>query len=104
MPRSRALLRKILVQALVVLLLCVLVALEFPELLILTDDTTNDFTVRRTNAIDLLDLQDSSGHLGIPGIDSSALVLEPRLSPPGPFEEAVVPSSDLSILHSVLRT
>src|SRR5271170_2942944 len=42
---------RILVTALAVLVLCGIVAAELPELLSLTDDTANDFSLRNTNTL-----------------------------------------------------
>jgi hypothetical protein len=50
MPRKQIGIGRILVSALVVLLLCGIVAGEFPELVSLTDNTTNDFTVVKTKS------------------------------------------------------
>jgi hypothetical protein len=54
MASKRTQIDKILVRVLAVLFLSVIVITQFPELLSLIDDTTNDFTVRTTNDLDSL--------------------------------------------------
>jgi hypothetical protein len=51
MAFRRAHIRKIFVPAPVFLVLSVIVVAELPELLTLTDDTTNDLTVRKANIV-----------------------------------------------------
>ncbi len=95
--------RKILVASLVVLLLCSIVASEFPELLSLTDNTSNDFTLRKINTERLGALSDAGGPVRIADLNSSVLATTLVHSPLIPLEKAPV-SSELFILHSVLRT
>ena len=93
--------RKLLVWSLLSILLCGVVASEFPELLTLTDNTSNDFAARNTNSEGL--------HAGARGpvrsadINSSvpaAILLQSRLVP---FEKAAPVPSELLILHPTLR-
>lgn len=60
MAFRRAHIRKIFVPAPVFLVLSVIVVAELPELLTLTDDTTNDLTVRKANIVVLRVLPDVS--------------------------------------------
>jgi hypothetical protein len=103
--RRRTSIDKIAAQALVFLLLCGIVAGEFPELLLLTDNASNDFTVRNTNSVVLPVLRCARRIVRMPDdldIDTPA----PHL----PFsrlyriEEAALIHSDALVLHSVLRT
>jgi hypothetical protein len=101
---ERITIRKMLVASLFSLLLCGVVTSEFPELLSLTDNTSNDFTLRKTNTEGLSALPDVHRPVRIAHIDSSvpaALLLHSRLIP---FEKAAPILSELFILHSVLRT
>lgn len=95
--------RKILVTSLVLLLLCSIVASEFPELLSLTDNTSNDFTLRKINTERLGALSGAGGPVRIADLNSSVLSTSLVHSPLIPCEKAPV-SSELFILHSVLRT
>jgi hypothetical protein len=101
---ARIKIRKILVASLFSILLCGIVASEFPELLSLTDNTANDFTIGKTNTEALHALPDARGPVRIADIDSSVpadTLLHSRLIP---FEKAVPVPSELFILHPVLRT
>jgi hypothetical protein len=100
---ARTKIRKILVTSLVLLLLCSIVASEFPELLSLTDNTSNDFTLRKINTERLGALSDAGGPVRIAALNSSVSATTLVHSPLIPFEKAPVPS-ELFILHSVLRT
>jgi len=103
MMLARAKIRKIIVASLVSLLLCSIVASEFPELLSLTDNTVNDFTVRKTSTEGLRALPDVRRPVRIADINSSvpaAILLHSRLIP---FEKAAPVPSELLILHSILR-
>jgi hypothetical protein len=104
MMLARTTIRKLLVWSLFSLLLCGVVASEFPELLTLTDNASNDFTVRKTSTEGLLALPGARGPVRIADINSSVpatTVLHSRLIP---FEKAAPVPSELFILHSVLRT
>ena len=100
---GRTKIRELLVRSLLSILLCGVVASEFPELLTLTDNTSNDFTVRKTNTEGLGTLPDARAPVRIADINSSvpaATLLHSLI----PFEKAAPVSSELFILHSVLRT
>jgi hypothetical protein len=102
--RARTNIGKILGPALVFLLLCGIVGGEFPELLTLTDNTANDFTFGRTKTVVLRVSLDASRHARIADVVSNTP------APGSPFwhllpsEKATMVPSELSILHSVLRT
>jgi hypothetical protein len=100
----RTLIGKLIVPVVVVLVLGVVVTMEFPEFLTLTDDTTNDFTIRKTVSVELLVPPLSGGHRQTSGIDLN--IPEPELlsSLLIPVEKTALASSSLFILHSELRT
>jgi len=104
MAHGRTNLGKILVPTLIVLLLCGIFAGEFPELLSLTDNATNDFTVSRTNSVVLPVSAHASRQLPTADIDSRAPAPDLVFSRPSPFENAALVPSDRFILYSVLRT
>jgi hypothetical protein len=101
---ARIKVRKILLVSLVSILLCSMVASEFPELLTLTNDTSNDFTVRNTSTVGLRALSEAHRPVNVVAINSSvpaAILLHSRLLA---FEKTASVPSELFILHSVLRT
>jgi len=103
MVSKRISIGKILARALLCLLLCGIVAGEFPELLSLTDNATNDFTVRGARSVVPTVRLNTSKHVRIADRDSvpASNLLFSRLSP---FEKAELIPSDVFILHSILRT
>ncbi len=94
---------KILVPVLVSLLLCAIVAAEFPELLSLTDNTANDFAIGKTNPSASPVLQSvATLRLAAAHFEKSApfeLTLHSVT-----IELTLSISSDVLALHSVLRT
>jgi hypothetical protein len=104
MARDQTNIGKILVSAVVVLLLCGIVAGEFPELLTLTDNATNDFTVLRTKSAASPVLLAARKHLPVSDVNSNTLTPASFFSYARPIEkEAYVPSGAF-VLHSILRT
>lgn len=103
MARKRTQVGKILVTAVVCLLVCGIVAGEFPELLSLTDNATNDFTVVQTESTTLPVLVHASScpAAEINGSISATTLPFSDLSPIQ--EEASIPSQK-SALYFVLRT
>jgi hypothetical protein len=101
---KRTHLRKILAPVLFVLLVCVIVLVQFPELISLNEDTTNDFIIRKVNTADSLVVPDACRHQSITDIVAESPALESLFSRLSQFETTVLVPSDLSILHSVLRT
>jgi hypothetical protein len=104
MASKRTQIDRIFVQVLVVLLLSVIVMAQFPELLSLVDDTTNDFTVKTTNALDSLVLLHASRPVRI-------IYTESNCPEPGfPFSHVTLADnplwvpSKLLMLNGVLRT
>src|SRR5215472_15070723 len=94
---------KILARALLCLLLCAIVAGELPELLSLTDNTTNDFTVRGArSAVPAVRLNASQN--GRVADQDSAPALDFLSLRESPYEKAELAPSDILILHSILRT
>jgi hypothetical protein len=104
MQHNRSRYRKIIVPVLVILMLCIVVTLEFPELLTLTDNTSNDFAVRRTNTSDQLVLQVSSRHQRSTDVEFYSSAPEVALSHVCSFEKVPQSLSKLFILLSDLRT
>jgi hypothetical protein len=99
---ARTTIRKILFTSLVALLLCGIVASEFPELLNITDNTSNDFTLRKTNTEGLRALADRPFRFPDTNYTGpTPTSLHSRLSV---FEKAAPLPSELFTLHSVLRT
>jgi hypothetical protein len=92
---------KIVAEALVLLLLCGIVAGEFPELLCLTDNTANDFTVRRIDPVVSPSLLVASSHVRQA---SNTYTPELLFLSASPFEKTVLIPSGAFILHSILRT
>ena len=103
MVLARTKIRNLLVWPLLSILLCGVVASEFPELLTLTDNASNDFAARNTNSEGLHALPGARGPVRSADINSSvpaAILLQSRLVP---FEKAAPVPSELLILHSTLR-
>jgi hypothetical protein len=104
MARGRTNIGKILVPALVFLLLCGIVGAEFPELLSLTDNTANDFTLRSTNSVVSPIRLDTSSHLRATDIESNTPAPGLLFSRLRSFEKAALVPSAAFILHPALRT
>jgi hypothetical protein len=103
MARKRTQIGKILVTAVACLLLCGIVCGEFPELLSLTDNATNDFTVVRTKSMASPVLVHASSRRPAAEIGSipATTLLFSHLSS---LQEAASIPSKRSALYSVLRT
>jgi hypothetical protein len=104
MARKRTQIGKLLVPALVFLLLCGIVAGEFPELLSLTDNATNDFSVIQTKSAALpvhLRTRSLRPATDINCNNRAPILLFSRLRP---FEEATSTRLGRSTLHLILRT
>src|SRR5580700_7280341 len=104
MSSERIKIGKILLSALLFLLLCGIVGAEFPELLSLTDNTANDFTVCKAKTAVSQSLPDASRRVRITDVDSNVLTPSSILLRLSRLEKTPLFSSELSILHSVLRT
>jgi hypothetical protein len=78
--------------------------MEFPEFLTLTDDTTNDFTIRKTITVDSLVLSLSGSHRQITDINFDSPAPELLSSLLSPVAIVALVPSKLFILHSDLRT
>src|SRR5450432_2914912 len=102
MFRGRTMISKILLRALVSLLLCGIAASEFPELLSLTDNTSNDFTVRRTDSLALHARLEGSRRVQKADIASNICVPELYFSLLSPLKEIELVVTDTFILDSVL--
>jgi hypothetical protein len=104
MARGRTNIGRILVTAIVFVLLCGIVAGEFPELLSLTDNATNDFTLLRTNSLALPVLLRAGSHLPAADINRNALAPTSSFSRPSPLAEASSVPSLLPTINPILRT
>jgi hypothetical protein len=104
MARTRTNIGRILVSALVFLMLCGIVATEFPELLTLTDCTRNDFTLGRADSrVAILQrCPNTNARLADLGLNIPAITLP--YSRFTPFERATLVSSDAVTFRFVLRT
>jgi hypothetical protein len=104
MARRRIQFGKIFVLAVIFLLLCGIVAGEFPELLSLTDNATNDFTVLRTKPVALTSLSHAGRNLSEANIFCSPLEPNFYYSRLNSFDAVASVPSERFILHSILRT
>jgi hypothetical protein len=94
--------RHILIPALVFLVLSGVVGAEFPELLRLTEDTTNDYTVRKPTTLVLPVLLDTKKPVGMAEVGSAA-TFTLRFSRPSSLDNAALVPSKRFLLHSDLR-
>jgi hypothetical protein len=104
MARRRTGIGEFLLLTLVFVLVCGIVSSEFPELLSLTDNTANDFTISRTKSPVTPVLPDASKYVRVGRADFSAPAPNLVFSRRGTLEAAALVPSDLFILHSVFRT
>jgi len=102
MARARLKIVGVLVPALLLLLLCGIVAAEFPELLSLTDNTANDFCKVKT--LGSHDFPEASRAARTVDIDSSWAVSALLYSRLKPSEQGSLLAPKVIILHPVLRT
>lgn len=103
MASKRTHVRNFLIPALLFLVLSGIVVAEIPELLTLTENTTNDFTVRNINTAVLRVFLETRNYVGIDGVDSasaSALLF----SRSTPLDNAALVPSKLFLHNSDLRT
>jgi len=104
MTRKRGSTGGVVAQVIVFLLLCGIVGGEFPELLSLIDNTSNDFTVRKTNST-VSPLPRDAGRYGrVSDVEPNSAAHDGTFSRFSPFEKAELVPSDVSILYSILRT
>jgi hypothetical protein len=104
MARKRTGIGKFLLLTLVFVLVCGIVSSEFPELLSLTDNATNDFTISRTKSPVLPVVPGATRPVRVGGADFSAPAPNLVFSRRDTLEAAALVPSDLFILHSVFRT
>ena len=104
MARRLASFGKILVPALALLLLCGIAAAEIPELLSLTDNTSNDFSVCKADPLVLSVRFEASRGNPVVDSDSNASAHDFLFSHLNPFDQAILVPSEQFLLHSVLRT
>ena len=94
---------KTLVTTIVSVLLCGIVAAELPELLSLTDNTSNDFTICKVNS-SLLPIAHSVQNVQKAAIDLKDSSHNSLFLHLAPFVGAELIPALLFILHSILRT
>jgi hypothetical protein len=104
MARDRTKIVKMLLVAVICLLVCAIVAGEFPELLSLTDNATNDFTVVRTKSLALHVLVHASRRRPVAENDRSSIATALLFSHLSPFQEVASAPSKPPAPYSVLRT
>jgi hypothetical protein len=94
----------IVAQVIVFLVLCGIVGGEFPELLSLADNTSNDFTVRKTNNVVSSLPRNASRHVRVSNSKPNIASNDGTFSRPSPVETAELVASGVSSLYSILRT
>jgi hypothetical protein len=104
MARKPTHLGKILVTAIAFLLLCGIVVGEFPELVSLTDNATNDFTLIKARSAACPILPVARKHLPASHVNSNTLAPALLFSRLSPFQESATIPPKRSALYSVLRT
>lgn len=88
--------------ALVGLLLCAIFASELPELLSLTDNTSNDYAVRSADSL-VSPVLDTARRVHKPTIEFCISVRAPLPGNLGTLEETELTPAHLFILYSILR-
>ena len=104
MARRRTRIGGTVAQVIVFLLLCGIVGGEFPELLSLTENTSNDFTVRKTNSMVSSLPRDASRHDRVSDLEPIIAAHDGTFSRFSPFEKAGLAPPDVFILYTILRT
>ena len=104
MARGRTRIGGVFAQVIVFLLLCGIVGGEFPELLSLIDNTSNDFTVRKTNSTVSSLPRDAGRYRRVLDVEANIAAHDGTFSRFSPFEKAELVPSDVFILYSILRT
>lgn len=95
---------KIVAQALVLLLLSGIVFGEFPEILSLTDNTSNDFTVSKTTSAVAPLARDASRPARVSDLQLTMSADDPLISRTIPQKKAEWIPSDVLTHHFILRT
>jgi len=104
MSRRRTRIVGIVARLVVFLVLCGIVGGEFPELLSLTDNTSNDFTVRKTNnAVSPL-TRNANRHDRASNLKPNIAEHDGAFSRLGPIETAELVASGVFSLYFILRT
>jgi len=86
----------------VCLLLCAIVYAEVPELLSLTDNAFNDFTISKAGTRECTPTLGTAIHKSVP-VDTKNFDCGASTRSTATFVDADAISSDLFVLHSVLR-
>jgi len=101
MPTHRSILERSVFCLVVCVLLCGIVSSELPELLSLTDNTSNDFTIRKASGRECTPTLSASIHKSAP-LDTKNSECS-SCAHCAPMLVATETVSDLLVLHSVLR-
>jgi hypothetical protein len=102
MFRRRSTSAKLLVAVAASVFLLGIVVTELPELLTLSDNTSNDFAMRKAGSAECASMLSTANHRAIPlNMKDSEYSTDIRCAPA--LEDPKPTSSDLFFLHSVLR-
>jgi hypothetical protein len=104
MHRTRMNLRRFLVPALVLLMLCGIFAAEFPELLTLTDSSRNDFTLRGMNSSVSTPKHYAGTRARLTELALNAPFIDHPFEPLNPFIDTPLVSSQMVSSYFILRT
>jgi hypothetical protein len=102
MLARRSILGRLLLSFAVCLLLCGIASAEIPELLSLTDNASNDFTISKAARLECNPPLGAAIHKSIP-LDMKNFECGAHTHCASTFVDAETISSDLLVLHSVLR-
>jgi hypothetical protein len=102
MTQHRSIFGRVVFCSLVFVLLCGIVSSELPELLSLTDNTSNDFTFRKASGQERTSTLGAAVHKSVP-LDKRNSECAPCTNCALMLAATKTISSDLFVLHSVLR-
>jgi hypothetical protein len=102
MRAHRSILDKVLFSSAVCLLLCAIVSAEIPELVALTDNTSNDFTMRKASGREVTPTLSAATHRSVP-LDAEASEHNRCACDAPIFTGAAATSPDLFLLDCVFR-
>ena len=102
MPSHRSIFGRAVFYSLVCVLLCGIVSSELPELLLLTDNTSNDFTFRTADGQECTSTLSAAVHRSV-ALDTKNSECGPCTNCAPTLLAAETIPSDLFVLHSVLR-
>jgi hypothetical protein len=103
MPRHQSIFSQLVFCFVVCVLLCGIVSSEFPELLSLTDNTSNDFTFGKASSQECTSTLSAALHKSVPLDRKDSECGPPTSCAPALMATQTLPS-DLVVLNCVLRT